>query len=529
MSSEVVVRAISQPVALVGVKSTIPVLIEILTSAVPAQARPAIQISCVMDRSGSMAGSKIKYAKRAIKKLIKHLEPPHDALHLVIYDTESEVSFEDGDLSESGKEGLKQIVRQVFPNACTNLHAGMVDGANLLLKERAKNTGLRMAPVKRILLFSDGLVNAGVRDPKEIVATTEQFVNQGLTVSTFGIGKDVDEDLMIKIAKAGKGEYAFLESFKVIPKLVSKSIHGTLSLVGTKATLSLRGLSCAVVTRVFGEMDEEDEDNDDNEPDSANPDQQHVGQVNLGDLHADNTRRLLLEIEVTPSEQFVASAPRASVLEYELEFFDPATQSPVRILGHLQIDFTSDKQAVSNSRTPSGILAAHAIHSSVELDKQATKFAGIKDVASARASKDLAVQTLANAVASLRIHLEQAPEQEAEVTADIARVEKVLARTQEAAKELAEERVDLERWGMQQRYMNNVHRALSDCGNRSGCDSDEGRWSDSSDDEDGAVRGSGLRQNSGLPSPPLSPPHHHSSQTGSRSVASDDSGSDGEF
>ena len=128
-----------------------------------AHQRPPLRVCVVMDRdrSGSMHGDKLKHAKRAVRKLIKHLNV-NDTLHFVCYDSDVATVFSNGDLSPEGKADLENRVREITANSATNLCGGLERGVQLL---RSAPTG----ETKRAFLFSDGLVNAGVQDTSSIL------------------------------------------------------------------------------------------------------------------------------------------------------------------------------------------------------------------------------------------------------------------------------------------------------------------------------------------------------------------------
>uniref|UniRef100_A0A7S2U138 VWFA domain-containing protein n=1 Tax=Lotharella oceanica TaxID=641309 RepID=A0A7S2U138_9EUKA len=190
------------------------------------------------------------------------------------------------------------------------MHAGMELGAKLLREEKereAKSENQNAKPaIQRIFLFSDGQVNEGVQDENVLLKTVEGYVKAGITVNTFGIGKEFNEDLMTGLARAGKGNYSYLKNAKVIPGLVSKSIHRLFQTVGTEARLFVQGLSGAVVTRVFSGEEEGKQGSS-----SA-----LVDGILIGDLHANNLRQVLLELEVTPKEDL----DTCQVLKCELQY-----------------------------------------------------------------------------------------------------------------------------------------------------------------------------------------------------------------
>ena len=153
----------------------------------------------------------------------------------------------------------------------------------------------------------------------------DKLVEEGVTFSTFGIGTDFDEELMMGIAERGKGKYCFLRNSKEIPKLVSKSIHSLLAIAGSEASIQICGLNGAVVTKVYG-VDDDDNDAIDNGlsmlssmigPSSNSGKSSSLGNITLGDLHTSNTRQVLVELEFSPSSKGELSLP---VLEYTLQY-----------------------------------------------------------------------------------------------------------------------------------------------------------------------------------------------------------------
>ena len=113
------------------------------------------------------------------------------------YDSDVQTVFEDGDLTN--KAVLDDYVRAVRPGSTTNLYAGLQRAAELLQvgqDEREDSLAFGARPIKRIFLFSDGMVNCGVQAHQEIFRGVARMAAVGITVSTFGIGADFDEPLM---------------------------------------------------------------------------------------------------------------------------------------------------------------------------------------------------------------------------------------------------------------------------------------------------------------------------------------------
>jgi len=205
---KVAVQALpGRKVLLRGVKQTLQVVIQIHTDDVDTKERPRMQVSCVMDKSGSMQLDKrLTYAKHGVRKFIKHLTK-NDMLNVVVYSGNAECLIKDGDLSDENKPNLVSVVKKIQPDGPTNMHAGMEIGVQLLreAKERDMKEKDYTPAIQRMFVFSDGQVNEGVQEPKLLYEAVENYVSKhGITINSFGIGEDFNEDLMTGLARVGK-------------------------------------------------------------------------------------------------------------------------------------------------------------------------------------------------------------------------------------------------------------------------------------------------------------------------------------
>jgi len=61
---------------LTGAKNSLQMVLRLTTPPTDETVvRPSLSIACVMDCSGSMNGEKLRFAKKAVLKLVKHLTP----------------------------------------------------------------------------------------------------------------------------------------------------------------------------------------------------------------------------------------------------------------------------------------------------------------------------------------------------------------------------------------------------------------------------------------------------------------------
>lgn len=171
--------------------------LQVVISAPPAPAaaagaaRSPVDIAVVLDRSGSMDGSKITMARKAVTHAVRLLKPD-DHVAVVCYDDQVDTVLERTLASREAKALVMGRLAGIEPRGSTNLSGGWLAGAHELQPAYdagpAAGTGaLPAARVKRVLLLTDGLANAGEVDPQALAATAARLRTEGVTTSTFGI------------------------------------------------------------------------------------------------------------------------------------------------------------------------------------------------------------------------------------------------------------------------------------------------------------------------------------------------------
>ncbi|MEH2163863.1 MAG: VWA domain-containing protein [Nostoc sp.] len=164
--------------------------------------RRNLNLSLVIDRSGSMAGASLHHALKAAESVVDQLEPD-DILSVVVYD--DEVDSVVPPQAVTNKATLKNSIRKVRAGGITNLSGGWLKGC-----EHVK-AGLDPQKINRVLLLTDGHANMGIQDPKVLTATSAQKAEEGITTTTLGFAQGFNEDLLIGMARAATGNFYFIE------------------------------------------------------------------------------------------------------------------------------------------------------------------------------------------------------------------------------------------------------------------------------------------------------------------------------
>ncbi|MBE0564435.1 MAG: VWA domain-containing protein [Krumholzibacteria bacterium] len=223
---------LDQPVVAAGSNGTVHLLIRFV---VPVRgdedsaSRPPVHLALVMDRSGSMGDAgKMTYAKAAAKSLIGLLRP-EDRLAVVDYDNVVTALWPSAPLV--APELAMRAIDSLEPRGATNLAAGLVAGLGEIHRDRQPGYNCRT------ILLSDGLANTGETRPAVIAAMAAHGRQQGIGVTTMGLGLDYNEDLMQGIAAAGGGRYYYVENPAAMSRIFQEEMGKVLHQATREFTL----------------------------------------------------------------------------------------------------------------------------------------------------------------------------------------------------------------------------------------------------------------------------------------------------
>ncbi|MGB1248791.1 MAG: vWA domain-containing protein, partial [Chitinophagales bacterium] len=135
--------------------------------------RTPINLSIVLDRSGSMDGEKLKYAKEAAQFAVNQLSS-EDYVSIVVYDDRVQVIQEP--IKVENKQLIIDRIAEIHSDGTTNLSGGMTQGFELV-GDNFDNEYLN-----RVFLLSDGLANSGITDYNELVSIASRW-NEGQNIS----------------------------------------------------------------------------------------------------------------------------------------------------------------------------------------------------------------------------------------------------------------------------------------------------------------------------------------------------------
>lgn len=215
-----------------GQDSELTLLVRIHPAPAPAGTgrRPPLNLSFVLDRSGSMTGRPLEMARRATQVALRLLQP-QDRVSVVTFDQQVETLIAPQFVTEP--EALCRAVETITSGGMTALHAGWLEGAMLTAQH------LDPEALNRVLLLSDGAANCGERQPGVIAGHVRGLTDRGVSTSTIGLGRSYDETLLQAMADAGDGNYEHIEDEEALPAFFAAELQGLTRTTGHTVSLGV--------------------------------------------------------------------------------------------------------------------------------------------------------------------------------------------------------------------------------------------------------------------------------------------------
>lgn len=173
------------------------------------------QIVFVFDRTGSMAGDKIKQAKEALAYCVRNLQP-EDRFNVILFNEQPHKLFEA--LVPVTRENVEKAVREVeslTAQGGTNIADALREALRLFPKEEAN-------ALQAVVFLTDGLPTVGETDPTRILnAVNEINPNRRIRVFSFGVGYDVNVHLLDRLCQQNRGISSYVRPEENIEARIS--------------------------------------------------------------------------------------------------------------------------------------------------------------------------------------------------------------------------------------------------------------------------------------------------------------------
>lgn len=215
--------------------STWRLQLAVSSEAMAPEERPPINLTLVLDTSGSMAGEPIELLKETSRAIVAQLREG-DTVSICEWDTQNVWSLGGYEVSGPNDPTVLDIIDAVDASGGTDLNGGLVSGYQLAQQV------FDIDKLNRLVLISDGGANAGVTEIDLIAQNAMYGGSDGIYLVGVGVGKDgaYNDDLMNDVTDAGKGASIFIPSADEAWKVFGDDFENTMAIAGRDVQVELK-------------------------------------------------------------------------------------------------------------------------------------------------------------------------------------------------------------------------------------------------------------------------------------------------
>jgi Ca-activated chloride channel family protein len=371
MAGEVNLRAtLARPfLTATGTPQVAYLLIEAMPSQAVAQVRMPVNVSFVLDRSGSMKGEKIDRVRKATARALEMLGE-QDIASVVIFDHRTEVLIPAGPVAN--QRDIQDKISHIRDAGGTKIAPALDKGLREIERGGA-------SAIRRLVLLTDGQTE----NEKECQLRADDAGRLGIPITALGVGKDWNEDLLIDMANRSNGTADYIDRPDKIDAYFQNTVQRAQATAIHNANLTLRlvqGITPRAVWQVIPLISNL----------GYRPVSDRDVSVPLGELETGNGRTVLIELLVDPRP-----AGQYRLGQVELTYDVPMMQlQGERTRADVMLTFAQDPNLTAQVNAP--VMNIVEKISAFKLQTRALQDLQSGDVASATQKLQSAVTRLLN-------------------------------------------------------------------------------------------------------------------------------------
>ncbi len=175
----------------------------------PPRSPEGTAVVLIIDKSSSMEGRKIELARLAAIGVVENLRPI-DTVGVLIFDNSFQwaVPIRRAD----DRAAIKKLISGITPDGGTQIAPALTEAFQRILPQTAI--------YKHIVLLTDGISEEG-----DSMTLTREALTNHVTISTVGLGQDVNRAFLEKVASAAQGKSYFLNDPAGLEQILLRDVE----------------------------------------------------------------------------------------------------------------------------------------------------------------------------------------------------------------------------------------------------------------------------------------------------------------
>lgn len=277
-------------------------------------ARAPLVISVAMDVSGSMSGRKIQMARDSLTKLVEHCLPG-DRVGIVAFTDHVDPVLGLTEMDTAGKAAALKAIQSLHAQNSTNLSGGVLQSL-----KQINDYDHPKGAVRRCLVFTDGIANAGITDPEKLAEAVMEMRGT-VGISTFGYGRNHNSVLLEKIAQ--DGDFYYIDTPDKILTAFGAEMGGLLSTYAQTVELRITPSDGVEIVRVLNDLSVKDDNG--------------TAVITCDDILAEQDYHVVIQIKTSTRNK--ALPRRTSILKGSISYYNVVDKGPGKATGNLKVHF----------------------------------------------------------------------------------------------------------------------------------------------------------------------------------------------
>jgi len=170
--------------------------------------RAPVNLVVVLDKSGSMNGpasdtlTKMQAVKMALTKMVDRLGAG-DRLAIIAFNSSHEVLLSSALVTD--RQAVKKVIASIEAGGGTNIEGALKKGFEIAAEQSSSKR------LDRVMLLTDALPNVGRTGDDSFLSLAESYGKRNVGLTTFGVGVNFGQELVVAISRIRGGNYFFLE------------------------------------------------------------------------------------------------------------------------------------------------------------------------------------------------------------------------------------------------------------------------------------------------------------------------------